>query len=184
MRTTMLLLLTATVLRGQTPAPQPRFALEITEDTPPPVYAIVQDDGALSESTFFGANLHPLPNRAVDARAPSALKLTFTAAGDEVELTATLVFDAIGKADTSLTLQNNPHLELGATPCISTNRLSSAIWNSSAFNRGPSKSSTRNYPLHALFPAKTWSHPFAPKFSAWTAKDTASPFTTSHRKPS
>ncbi len=38
-----ILLLTTTLLRAQTPAPQPRFALEITEDATPPFYAIIQD---------------------------------------------------------------------------------------------------------------------------------------------
>ena len=114
MRTTiLLLLLTTTLLRAQTPTPQPRFALEITEDATPPFYAIIQDGDSRSEATFFSTNLHPLPDRAVDARKPFALKLTSTTAGDEVELTATLAFGEIDKADTTYTLQNNPHQELG-----------------------------------------------------------------------
>src|ERR1700721_321564 len=110
--------LTITALHAQTQVPQPRFALEISEDGYPSHFLIVPEgqQGGGIDSMFFGPSLHPLPGHDTgnsEKPQPSAVKLECKVDGDAVAITATAVFGAFDKTDTSLSQHGHPLQKIG-----------------------------------------------------------------------
>lgn len=106
----------ATMLYAQTPAKQPRFALEITQDEFPARYQIVPEWGNVSLSTFVGPFLHALPGPGAgdtEQPKPSAVVLFCSVEGNAVVINAAVAFGAVDQRDPSVLPQGSPQQKFG-----------------------------------------------------------------------
>jgi len=90
--------------RTQTPAPEPRFAVEISHGKESPPIEGTLDD-RVSSSLLYDDNLRRLPNADSSVPQPSALKLDFKAAGDAVSITATAFYGEFDRQTTPVSLE-------------------------------------------------------------------------------
>jgi hypothetical protein len=111
----VLLLCATRMMYAQTPVQEPKFALEISEDGIPPRFVNIPEVGGL-DWIFFAPSLHPQPERDTgdsNKTQPSGVKLACKVDGEAVAITATVIFGAFDKTDTSLSLQGHPQEKFG-----------------------------------------------------------------------
>jgi len=89
----------------QTPAPEPRFAVEVPMGKESLPMCWILYDGVSSSTPLYDDNLRRLPNADASIPQPSALMLGFKVAGDTLSITATAFYGELDRQTTPASVE-------------------------------------------------------------------------------